>query len=243
MKKQTQPLVILVDDREQLPLKFTCLTERVHLPVGDYSAKNCTQIAAIERKRVDELASCCGAGRVAFLDQVERLRSYAVRALVIEGSFSQIAGGHYESKINPLSIVGTLAKFACDWQIPIWFADDAAGAALLVQRILLRVHNQVTESAHPSGSLSPLGVWPQFSRLVGARLETGAREYAGQKPTLPETIDEILEELLDVCGWSVVAFARIQALRARAAELDSTSKPSATDDPNPLPTSGPFERL
>lgn len=69
---------------------------------------------------------------------------------------------------------------------------------------------------------SPLDVWPHFAALVQARLERGATDYGDrslEKP--PATLaDEIAEELADVCGWSVVLYTRVQALRERLALLE-----------------------
>ena len=62
---------------------------------------------------------------------------------------------------------------------------------------------------------------------VRQRLSVGAREYgtSSDRP-VPETLDQIAEELADVCGLSVVAFARIEALKARAEILDATHAPA-----------------
>jgi ERCC4-type nuclease len=148
--KPKEPLVILVDDREQLPLSFTCATERVHLPVGDYSARGCTELVAIERKQLDELATCCGTDRARFIQQVERLRSFPVRGLVVEGSFGDVADGNFESAINPLSVIGTLVKIANDWRVPVWLCGSPKHAAVLVERVLLRVHKQRLEGTVPN---------------------------------------------------------------------------------------------
>ncbi|MCC6899213.1 MAG: hypothetical protein IT377_09580 [Polyangiaceae bacterium] len=43
---------------------------------------------------------------------------------------------------------------------------------------------------------------------------------------MPEKLDQIAEELADVCGWSAVAFARVEALRARAEILEATHRPT-----------------
>jgi hypothetical protein len=49
-----------------------------------------------------------------------------------------VLGHTYRSEIHPLSVLGTLIKFAADWQVPIWLAGDARNAALLVERMMLR---------------------------------------------------------------------------------------------------------
>jgi ERCC4-type nuclease len=148
----SRPLVrpcILIDDREQIPLRFTPAVdvEVVRMPVADYSLRGATDIVAIERKRLDELACCCGVGRDPFYEQIERLRPFPVRALVIECDADGILGHAYRSEIHPLSVLGTLIKFSNDWSIPIWLAGDARNAALIVERMLLRVAKQIAMEA------------------------------------------------------------------------------------------------
>lgn len=75
--------------------------------------------------------------------------------------------------------------------------------------------------------MDPLKLWPTFRKLVRKRLSVGAREYAtsSDRP-LPETLDQIAEELADVAGWATVGFARIEALKARAEILDAAHAPA-----------------
>ena len=59
--------------------------------------------------------------------------------------------------------------------------------------------------------------WLEFTALVCARLEKGAKEYADQSFTRPpaELAAEIEEELADVCGWAFLLWCRVQALAKR----------------------------
>lgn len=139
----SEELIILVDDREKCPLEFgDTPTERVRLPVGDYSARGCTDLVAIERKRIDELATCCGRDRERFLEQVDRLRAYPVRALAIEGLLGEINAKLYRSNIRPASVLGTLTKFLVDWHIPVLFCGDRYDTARMVFAVLRRAHRQ-----------------------------------------------------------------------------------------------------
>ena len=51
-----------------------------------------------------------------------------------------------------------------------------------------------------------------FFELVAARLEAGRQEYGDRsfERKGEELIDEIIEELADVCGWSYILFDRLQ---------------------------------
>ena len=147
-RKEPEKPHILVDQREILPLCFcdAFTTERVLLPVGDYSLRGATETVAIERKRNNELQSCCGTDRARFIEQIERMRVYPVRWIVVEATFDDIALGLSRSNINPLSVLGTIVKFGSDWNIPTMFCGDARNAALFVERILMREFRRIQEA-------------------------------------------------------------------------------------------------
>lgn len=132
--------VVLIDQREQAPLRFGLKTERCLLPVGDYSLRGLTAEVVIERKSLPDLVGCCGKERERFIAQVERMRDYRFRALVVEARYTDISIGAYRSQMNPLSVIGTLVKVAHDLNVPVWFAEDARGAAEMVERMLVREH-------------------------------------------------------------------------------------------------------
>jgi len=57
----------------------------------------------------------------------------------------------------------------------------------------------------------------KFVKLLDERLKKGFEEY-GDASFDRENIDligEIEEELLDVCGWSVIMFAKLEELRKK----------------------------
>lgn len=140
---------ILIDTREQAPLRFTeCVaTERAHLPCGDYSLRGLTAEVAIERKSLSDLVHCCGKDRPRFIKQIERMRSYRFRALVVEARLCEIQIGAYQSRMNPLSVEGTLVKVAHELGVPVWMAEDAQGASELVERMLVREHRIARKGA------------------------------------------------------------------------------------------------
>lgn len=133
---------ILIDKREQRPLRFEAATEETVLPVGDYSLRGLSAEVVIERKSLPDLAMCCGADRERFIEQIERMRDYRFRALVVEARLTEVSIGAYRSRIEPRSVVGTLIKVAQDLSVPVWFAEDARGAAELVEQMLVREHRR-----------------------------------------------------------------------------------------------------
>jgi hypothetical protein len=65
---------------------------------------------------------------------------------------------------------------------------------------------------------APLRAWPAFAARVHARLEAGAREYPGSPDRAElDLLDEVQQELEDVCGWSCVLWAKLEAIKARVA--------------------------
>ena len=53
-----------------------------------------------------------------------------------------------------------------------------------------------------------------FFAAVGSRLEVGEREYgtSRERPS-PELVDEIMEELEDVAGWSILLWSKLRRIR------------------------------
>jgi hypothetical protein len=60
-----------------------------------------------------------------------------------------------------------------------------------------------------------------FVARLRARLEAGAATYGDASFTRPaaELVDEVQQELEDVCGWSLLLWIRLERLKARVAEL------------------------
>lgn len=149
---------ILIDQREQAPLRFDkTATEVCLLPCGDYSLRGLTAEIAIERKSLADLTHCCGKDRPRFIEQIERMRSYRFRALVVEARLAEVQIGAYRSRIVPQSVEGTLVKVAHDYGVPVWFAEDPGGAAMLVERMLLREYKRARKNPGRAGE-------PDFAR-------------------------------------------------------------------------------
>jgi DNA excision repair protein ERCC-4 len=132
---------ILIDQRERAELRFSdaVTTERVLLETGDYSLAGFTDAVAIERKSKADLVACVGPERERFMEQMQRLAGYQVRALVVEASWEELAAGAYRSNMNPKSVTGTLLALVVDRGIPVLLVGSAREAAEAVERMLVRV--------------------------------------------------------------------------------------------------------
>jgi DNA excision repair protein ERCC-4 len=127
--------VILIDSREQTPLPFTRLrAERATLLTGDYSVKGLERSFSVERKSLDDLAGSLTAGRDRFTREMERLRGYEFRRLLIVGTRAQVEAHAYTSRATPAAILGSLAAWEIRYSVPVVFAPTPEAAAVEVER-------------------------------------------------------------------------------------------------------------
>jgi hypothetical protein len=63
----------------------------------------------------------------------------------------------------------------------------------------------------------------RFVERLRARLQAGARTYGDSSFTRPagELVDEVMQELEDVAGWSLILWSRVARLRERVERLDA----------------------
>jgi len=75
------------------------------------------------------------------------------------------------------------------------------------------------------------GEFNEFIERLHLKMEAGAREYgdASLRRRLPNSLDEIEQELVDVCGWACIALTRLRRVKARARQLDLLADPEDTN--------------
>ncbi|MCH8854262.1 MAG: ERCC4 domain-containing protein [Planctomycetes bacterium] len=129
--------MIVIDSREQVPWSFCNLpSEPGTLGTGDYSLKNLTHLVAIERKSLDDLLACIGIHRDRFKRELQRLRAFRFRCLVVEASYADLEGGGWRSKIQPAAVLGSLSAWMAQFDLPIWLAGDHQAAGRFAERYL-----------------------------------------------------------------------------------------------------------
>ena len=138
---------ILVDSREQTPWNFSSETdcERATLSTGDYSIKGLEDYIAIERKVLEDFIGCCGKQRDRFKKELERMRGYWVKAVVIEGTMHQIVNAKYRSRINPSCVIGAMASWTARYGIPFILAGDRQQAEKFSLTLMKNFHRQMTD--------------------------------------------------------------------------------------------------
>lgn len=70
----------------------------------------------------------------------------------------------------------------------------------------------------------PKHKWKEFADKIEKRLEVGAEEYGDKSFSNPaiKTIDDILEELMDVVGWTFILSVRVNDLRSQLEEWEKS---------------------
>lgn len=127
--------VVVIDTREQTPLRFTRLeSETATLTTGDYSFHGGQEHLCIERKSVPDLVGCCmGTNRDRFFRELHRMRGFHFRRLLILGSRQEIETGQYRSGITPRSVLATLSAIEARFDVPVVFSETPAQAAWQIE--------------------------------------------------------------------------------------------------------------
>ena len=101
-------VIVIADNREQTPWELSPLTVRTGtLQSGDYALEAFPDLLRIERKSPEDFIGCCGSERSRFMREIERLRAFPVRLVIIECGWDFLAAGNWRSKLSPASVTGT----------------------------------------------------------------------------------------------------------------------------------------
>lgn len=132
-------VTIVCDTREQRPFNLAPLKMiRATLSTGDYAIMGLEHIAAIERKSIQDLIGCIPRdedGSSRFLREMKRLLAYETRAIVIEGSQSQIELKQYRGDVHPNAAMGSIYGIIA-MGIPVMFCGDRERAQQFTARLL-----------------------------------------------------------------------------------------------------------
>ena len=111
-------LAIVCDTREQWPFLFAgeayagTTVVQGKLETGDYSVRGLENKVAVERKgSIDELCLCLGRERRRFENELQRAKGLEAFAVVVEGSWQDLAQGKYRSRMSPKSACASVLAF------------------------------------------------------------------------------------------------------------------------------------
>ena len=139
---KTYPTV-LVDNREQCPWTFPrCPSRNATLKEGDYTLEGLEDKIVIERKSLSDFTSSITEER--FEREMECLRPYRWKFIVIEANFEDVAEGRYRSLLHPNAAVGLTAAL-CIRDALCFFASDHTHAADIAERLLLMAAKQIAK--------------------------------------------------------------------------------------------------
>lgn len=158
--KSAPPFLVIKDTREQDGYHFsqfnTCagMIEQ-KLDTGDYSIKGMEDKICIERKGcVEELAINLGQKKHAFLNEIERMKTFPHKYLVLEFSLEDLLKFPNETRIplkskSSVKITGRymlkcLIEFELYNEVHVLFCGDKHNAFLAVSSIFKRINEMYT---------------------------------------------------------------------------------------------------
>ena len=130
---------IIVDTREQVPWTFEGQgfeLVRAKLDAGDYSVEGLEGRVAIERKSLTDWIGTVMRSRARFYKELELLRAYDFRAVVVETSVREILAGEYRSRAHPRAVLGFVAEVTVAQRIPVYLAGTRAEAQVFAGQLL-----------------------------------------------------------------------------------------------------------
>lgn len=146
------PFGIVIDGRERIPYRFNHLTRSVEslgdggelikrtvslqvateygqLKTGDYALIGYEDLAAVERKSLEDLYSTLGQGRERFEHEHERLAGMITACVVVEADYQTVMTSPPPmSQLNPKSVHGTFISWYQRYGVA-WFFMPGARAA------------------------------------------------------------------------------------------------------------------
>ena len=142
---------LIVDTREQTPL-FTTKPWIIYrkLDQADYSILGFEDKIAIERKSITDLLNVMGISRKRFEKEIERLRGYWWKGLLIEGTEKDVYDIHKHSSVNLNARYHTLAS----WEIRgfhIYYAESKKKARWWVLTRLIKLYQHLREGKEVEG--------------------------------------------------------------------------------------------
>lgn len=141
---------ILADTREQVVLPFKRLPwARASLGTADYSFAGGEDVFAVERKGdLADLIKCATTDRERFEREMQRLRGFRFRRLLLIGSPDDVIGRRYRSTVSPKMILHSLATWEARFDLPVIWAPTPEAAAELVETWVFWFAREIAVSAN-----------------------------------------------------------------------------------------------
>ena len=150
---------VVVDTREQLPWTFEGLgltTSRAKLAAGDYSLVGLELRVAIERKSIDDWIGTVLRDRARFYRELQLLRAYDFRCVIIEAGVREIMTEQYKSAVTPAAVMGFVAEVAVAQHVPVYLAGSRAEAQVLAAHFLKMASKKFSDKSQVATMDDPL---------------------------------------------------------------------------------------
>lgn len=119
----------LIARNEKMPFDVTPLgMAEATLSTADYSVRGLEDMVALERKSLDDLVACLGVDRDRFTRELQRMKAYPFRAVVVEAAWSELELGNYRSRISSKAACHSIISFQTRYCIPFMFAGSRESA-------------------------------------------------------------------------------------------------------------------
>jgi ERCC4-type nuclease len=129
-------VVAVIDNREQLPWDLSPLRMiRGTLQTGDYGLAAAPEAVAIERKSLPDLLGCITNGRERFERELDRLRAFPTRAVIVEARWDELRAGCWDNKVSAKAATGSVLRWICDG-VSFVLAGDRDQAQMVASRML-----------------------------------------------------------------------------------------------------------
>ncbi len=118
-------MVVVVDTREQTPYLFPrCRISIRKLDAGDYSLEGYEDVLSIERKSASDFYGSITQGRDRFKRELERLRNYKFKGLVIEEEEQELLCPEMHGrKIDGNSVSGSIISFEVKYGLHVYYGS------------------------------------------------------------------------------------------------------------------------
>lgn len=132
-------MLVLCDTREQVPWTFEgqgITVQRATLDTGDYSLPGLETRVCVERKSLDDWVGSVMSARGRFYRELDRMRAFQFRCVIIEAGVREVMAGRYKSEVKPASVLGFIAEIAVQQAVPVYLAGTRAEAQVLAGAFL-----------------------------------------------------------------------------------------------------------
>ena len=149
--------VLLVDTREQKPLRFSHLpAESATLYTGDYSVRGLEEVFAVERKSLADLAGSLTRERDRFMKEMHRLRGYRFPYLLAIGDDMELSRLQAQVRLKLQQVEHSLRAIQSRYGVHVERAYTEEQAARMVETWAFCAWR---EAMKPAGVSLPFPDW------------------------------------------------------------------------------------